>query len=333
MLQVFGQLMARGLRSVVLVLLVLSVTVICVWNSGWIVAEFERETVSLELPPIALLNKVSYDGEQDFRLIFVGDVHGQYRELMNLIDNEAGGMDDETTVVLLGDVVSKGPDSEKVVSFILDHRENVKFVFGNHDLAMLFAYINPDLNYKPLDKIKDYLLPLTFSYSKELFVPRELSKVKKSHSLIAKNLGRNALKDFVLHGSAALEITLPTGDILYAVHAGMLPGDFTDRTPSVHSITEMKFIDPKDWTHTSKNKFPNAEKWYKTWDGAVQRQTTVLYGHDAKGGLKLRDRTKGLDSGCVKGGKLSALEYKYDHKSRKVSTRILQTDCVQSTSI
>lgn len=34
---------------------------------------------------------------------------------------------------------------------------------------------------------------------------------------------------------------------------------------------------------------------------------TVIYGHDAKTGLAIREYTKGLDSGCVKGGKLTAL--------------------------
>lgn len=34
---------------------------------------------------------------------------------------------------------------------------------------------------------------------------------------------------------------------------------------------------------------------------------TVVYGHDAKSGLSLKEYTKGLDSGCVKGGKLTAL--------------------------
>jgi hypothetical protein len=35
--------------------------------------------------------------------------------------------------------------------------------------------------------------------------------------------------------------------------------------------------------------------------------TTVIYGHYAKQGLNIREYTKGLDSGCVKGGKLTAL--------------------------
>lgn len=34
---------------------------------------------------------------------------------------------------------------------------------------------------------------------------------------------------------------------------------------------------------------------------------TVIYGHDSKTGLAISDYTKGLDSGCVKGEKLTAL--------------------------
>lgn len=34
---------------------------------------------------------------------------------------------------------------------------------------------------------------------------------------------------------------------------------------------------------------------------------TVIYGHDAKEGLSIRDYTKGLDSECVRGGRLTAL--------------------------
>lgn len=37
------------------------------------------------------------------------------------------------------------------------------------------------------------------------------------------------------------------------------------------------------------------------------RPQIVVYGHDAKGGLRIKRWSKGLDSGCVGGGKLSAL--------------------------
>lgn len=35
--------------------------------------------------------------------------------------------------------------------------------------------------------------------------------------------------------------------------------------------------------------------------------TTVIYGHDSYNSLSLKTYTKGLDTGCVDGGKLTAL--------------------------
>lgn len=322
--------MARVLRFAAAGLVLVVLAVIGVVKSGWMAGfeAVEREA-ALWLPPIGLVEKVVCDGDRDFRLLFIGDVHGQYRELMSLVE-EAGGLDEATTVVLLGDMVSKGAASEKVVDFVLQNRDRVKFVLGNHELATFFAFANPELNCKPLEKVQEHLLPLRFSDTKELFFPKDLSKVKKSHSALAKQLGPANLKELALHGSLALQFELPTKQTLYAVHAGMLPGDFVDTTPSVHSLTEMKFVDPANWKHTSKSKFPGAQRWYKLWDRSSERHTTVLYGHDAKSGLNLRERTKGLDSACVKGGKLSALEYVYSHKSGEVTTRLLQTKCDQA---
>jgi hypothetical protein len=41
--------------------------------------------------------------------------------------------------------------------------------------------------------------------------------------------------------------------------------------------------------------------------GALSRTTTIIYGHDAAKSLNIQKYTKGLDSGCVYGHKLSAL--------------------------
>jgi hypothetical protein len=42
-------------------------------------------------------------------------------------------------------------------------------------------------------------------------------------------------------------------------------------------------------------------------DDPLSGTITVVYGHDASSSLSIRTYTKGLDSGCVKGGKLTAL--------------------------
>lgn len=41
-------------------------------------------------------------------------------------------------------------------------------------------------------------------------------------------------------------------------------------------------------------------------------RSTVIYGHDSRRGLQLTKYTKGIDTGCVKGGKLTALVIRDD---------------------
>ena len=53
-------------------------------------------------------------------------------------------------------------------------------------------------------------------------------------------------------------------------------------------------------------------------------RTTVIYGHDAKRGLQVHKYTKGLDSACVRGGKLTALVI-----SAGGAQEIFQVDCQQ----
>ncbi len=40
---------------------------------------------------------------------------------------------------------------------------------------------------------------------------------------------------------------------------------------------------------------------------APHQRATVIYGHDSHQGLQLHPYSKGLDTGCVKGGKLTAM--------------------------
>jgi serine/threonine protein phosphatase 1 len=67
------------------------------------------------------------------RTIVVGDIHGCYDELMDLLNQVAFGADDR--VVCVGDLVTKGPKSREVLDlFMTDQR--FSSVMGNHDLAL-----------------------------------------------------------------------------------------------------------------------------------------------------------------------------------------------------
>lgn len=83
------------------------------------------------------------------RVIIVGDVHGCFEELTELLErcsfNEL-----EDVLVFVGDLVNKGPSSVEVVRYIhqLSLREVAYSVIGNHDEAML-KMVDKDINERP----------------------------------------------------------------------------------------------------------------------------------------------------------------------------------------
>ena len=67
------------------------------------------------------------------RTIVVGDIHGCYDELMDLLDHVKFGVGDR--LVAVGDLITKGPKNREVLEvFMNDSR--FKTVIGNHDLAL-----------------------------------------------------------------------------------------------------------------------------------------------------------------------------------------------------
>ena len=75
------------------------------------------------------------------RLLAIGDIHGCDVALATLLSALSPSSDD--TVVLLGDIVDRGPGSRQVVEQILALREstNVVFIRGNHEEMMVEALV------------------------------------------------------------------------------------------------------------------------------------------------------------------------------------------------
>lgn len=69
------------------------------------------------------------------RIIAIGDIHGCHQEFAELLDRVALTPDDR--LILLGDLVNRGPDSNRVIDLALRHR--AISLLGNHE-ARLLAY-------------------------------------------------------------------------------------------------------------------------------------------------------------------------------------------------
>ncbi|TWT50103.1 Serine/threonine-protein phosphatase 1 [Thalassoglobus neptunius] len=77
----------------------------------------------------------------------IGDVHGCYDVLKTLV--KAVSIPDDERIVLLGDFVDRGPDSMKVLDWVIDRTQSGRCIplRGNHD-AMMHAAITGRLTQK-----------------------------------------------------------------------------------------------------------------------------------------------------------------------------------------
>jgi serine/threonine protein phosphatase 1 len=64
------------------------------------------------------------------RLLIVGDIHGCYTELCDLLDLAGLSAGDE--IIAIGDIVDRGPESQRVLDYF--RREpNARSLMGNHE--------------------------------------------------------------------------------------------------------------------------------------------------------------------------------------------------------
>jgi serine/threonine protein phosphatase 1 len=73
------------------------------------------------------------------KFITIGDIHGCSETLEALIEQLEPFYD--RTFIFLGDYIDRGPDSKRVVNFLLDFQQEVDSIFlrGNHEQMMLDA--------------------------------------------------------------------------------------------------------------------------------------------------------------------------------------------------
>ncbi|CAK75018.1 unnamed protein product (macronuclear) [Paramecium tetraurelia] len=79
-------------------------------------------------------------------LTVVGDIHGQYYDLLKLLEPKVGGNPENTKYLFLGDFVDRGSYSIEVIVLMyaikLNFQNSVFFLRGNHECRQLTAFFN-----------------------------------------------------------------------------------------------------------------------------------------------------------------------------------------------
>jgi len=216
--------------------------------------------------------------------IVVGDVHGCLDELRRLL--ATCGFQRGDRLVLAGDLVAKGPDSQGVVQ--LAREEGALAVVGNHDDHVLRARA-----------------------AARGTIPPPAKGVRAEHQVVADALHPDdwtyleALPTFLrlgdegaAAGDDAAPLTDGSGADTVVVHAGAVPGVPFEKQTREH-LTTMRSID-HDGNPTKKIE---GRPWAAVWPGPER----IVFGHDAIRGLQRHRFAIGLDTGCVYGRRLTAL--------------------------
>lgn len=245
------------------------------------------------------------------RTIVVGDVHGCLTELRTLVE-KVGYRKDIDRLIVAGDIVDRGPDSAGCIRYLMDI--SAESVMGNHDNKLLRRWNH-------IDRARNnpkYINPMRPSEDQE----RTISQLGE--------LERGWLASLPYH------IFLPEYNTVVC-HAGMTPGIPLERQKA-ETLMMLRFIDDDSGKMVGMvmpgYKQPeNSHYWAERWNG----DHDVIFGHNVVSfddiAIWRNDggRAIGIDTGCVFGGRLTALVLNKDgnHEGVQVSAKMAYAESGQ----
>jgi len=235
----------------------------------------------------------------------IGDVQGCFDSLKALL-NRFGWSRERDELWFVGDLVNRGPKSLDVLRFVMDLGPAARCVLGNHDLHLL-ARLTGVAGEKNLDTLDAVLAARDVDQITEWIATRPLlheATVNKQRYVMvhAGLLPQWSLGEAEAHArSIEAELARP------ASRRSLL--EQRKKHAPLRALTTMRTIHADGTLCEFSGKPIDAPDGCKPWFlmPHVERRATVVFGHWSALGLHLGTDAIGLDTGCVWGGKLSAI--------------------------
>jgi bis(5'-nucleosyl)-tetraphosphatase (symmetrical) len=256
----------------------------------------------------------------------IGDLQGCAHEaglLLERVAADAHSME-EARILFVGDLINRGPESLTALRRMKALSESsggrVEALLGNHDLHLLAvaAGVQKASRSDTLDEI------LAAPDRDELIAwlrRRPLAMFVDAHLLVHAGVPPQWTAEQTIELAAEVETVL-RGDG-WADFLAQMYGNQPDRWDDaltgierlrciVNALTRMRLCWPDgrmDFLHKESDKGPEGSSLLPWFDVPGRRTAgvTVVFGHWSALGLVLRPNLVGLDSGCVWGGKLTAV--------------------------
>jgi len=263
----------------------------------------------------------------------IGDVQGCCDALHALL-GEIGFSTSRDTLWFVGDLVNRGTQSAQVLRFVRSLGERAIVVHGNHDLHTL-AVAAGKAQRRADDTLEDLLGAPDRDELLDWLRMRPLLHVDREYVMVHAGLlpswSLAQAADLAAEVEAALRA--PAHLELYPSLYGSKPAAWSDALRGaerlrviVNAMTRMRFCTPDGAMDFSvKGELEKALPGHLPWFEVPDRRTRgvpIVCGHWSALGLRITPDLLALDTGCVWGGRLTAI--------RLEDRRVFQTACARA---
>jgi len=267
---------------------------------------------------------------------WVGDVQGCDAPLGRLLD-VVDFSPSRDTLYVLGDLVNRGPASEQVLRRLMAMGGSVQCLLGNHDLHLLAVAAGAG-RLKPMDTLDGILQaadrPALLDWLRHQRMAIWGNNVLSVHAGVLPTW--TVTQTLALAGEVESALRGPdVRDFLHQMYGNQPAAWRDDLTGAdrlrvvVNALTRLRFCSVHgEMEFNAKEGVDATPAGYMPWFDVPGRQTAdvaVAFGHWSTLGLLQRDDVWALDSGCVWGGCLSALQLHGDGQ-----TVLIQVKCEQA---
>jgi bis(5'-nucleosyl)-tetraphosphatase (symmetrical) len=270
-------------------------------------------------------------------LYLIGDVQGCDDALGRLLETIAFSPSRDT-LYLLGDLVNRGPESAAVLRRLKGYGNAAQCLLGNHDLSLLAVAQGTRAPHR-----NDTMASVLLAADRESMVEwlRAQRMAINEHGVLMVHGGVLPQWDTaqVLALAAEVEAVLRGPDLadFLARMYGNEPSRWNDSLAGadrlrviVNALTRLRFCTPAGVMDLKASGGPaDAPPGFLPWFDVPGRKTagtTIAFGHWSQLGFVQRPDIVSLDTGCVWGGALSALEIGADGSQRQ----LIQVKCEQA---
>lgn len=252
----------------------------------------------------------------------IGDVQGCYKSLKALL-KECDFNSSKDRLWFCGDLVNRGPQSADVVRFAMDLGDRARCVLGNHDLNLL-AVANGARQSKPSDTLDELLAAADVDEMLGWLRKQPLAHVSKGKQLCMVHAGIHPSWTISSARKFAREVEQVLQGNQYRSFLRKMYGNTPvkwqktltgwDRLRFItNSLTRMRFVGSHGEMDFDLKCSPGKQpKTFQPWfqlNNRLERDWLVVYGHWSTLGVHRYRNTVCLDSGCLWGGKLTALRW------------------------